>query len=247
MASESDSRRALQPAALQQNPSLPFLFGCCCIGLILLAVALTIVMGLLPTYLPDAGDGMSRVNATNMEAYLAAKATSSRKRLVSSLSEAEGCTFGDGGKAQFRQTLLQFVKSNDILDVEVDSITIGELLSTSKKRSILDRETRQSDGLVYLVHMFFVLHPKCAYACQLNVASILQQKLANLPPAAFVFNNVEMYRDGAYEGSLSGLRMQSIPYISKLSPGKTKARPGRGPSLKPRTTTAMSMTSPSAG
>ncbi|CAF1202878.1 unnamed protein product [Adineta ricciae] len=153
MRSEKDSARGIG-----NNPSLPYLLGLCCLGLILFAIALTVVIALIPTYLPDKGDGISKVNATSMESWLHAQAakTTSRKRqslAVDPLDQYVGYQFGASGREQVRQVLRQCLVSPLAKDVTVTSVTLAYTADSKRKRSALERNTRASNILTYIIGM----------------------------------------------------------------------------------------------
>ncbi|CAF1075201.1 unnamed protein product [Adineta ricciae] len=245
MRSEKDSARGIG-----NNPSLPYLLGLCCLGLILFAIALTVVIALIPTYLPDKGDGISKVNATSMESWLHAQAattTSGKRAAADSLDTYVGCQFGASGREQVRQVLRQCLVSPLAKDVTVTSVNIAYTAGSKKKRSALGRDARASDVLSYVIGMIFSYDSDCLYGCQTKIGNNIQSCLYNLPPGNFAFNDVPLLRDGVLVYTASRLRTLRIAFVSAILSSLSPFRPGSGPATRATTpstataaTTAMS-------
>ncbi|UJR31735.1 hypothetical protein I4U23_019215 [Adineta vaga] len=245
MEAENDSARDKR-ANLATNPSLPYLMGCCCLGLILFTIALTIVMALIPTYLPSKADGLSRTNYTSMIAQMQAESGTAvgRKRQSSvDLNNYIGGEFGSSGREQVRQIIRQYLNSPSVKDVTILSVGIANRADSKKKRMALDRDVRQLSTIIYDIKMIFTFDNTCPYFCQTKAGATLQQILYNISPSAFVFNNVEIFRDGSSIGSISQQRFSRISFVSSILSSFSPFQPGAGPVTRAYTgTTSMSST-----
>jgi hypothetical protein len=179
--------------------SLPVFAAICCGSILLLLLAATIVLALIPIYLPK------KTLTTSTKASQSAPVTMSlptgqtinakRKRQSSgsTLSPYVGCTLNAASTAAFGSSLLGVIQqgTSNAQSTNNLTVTVGTTPASSHRKRSLSRQKRRIYNIILIVRFIIIFIPSCGPTCQTSSGSKTQVALqTRVTTTTFPLSNV---------------------------------------------------------
>ncbi|CAF3242675.1 unnamed protein product [Rotaria socialis] len=223
-------QQVVRPAS-NANVGLSGALATCCAIFVLFAIAATIVLSLIPLYVPtkiaERSIAATQSGPVTMQLNTGISVGSRRKRydpsLLIEVDEAIGYKFGSNSVQS-----IQIQIENMFIDVTNDaqSITIIEVtitaINTKRKRHTIQKRA----GAVAVVQLLFYVNFKstCSDSCINKAGALLEVALpSRVKTDSIILNNVTIIDDDGKEfGIISSIPIIDLAYLSFIGTKKSK-------------------------
>ncbi|CAF1254593.1 unnamed protein product [Rotaria sordida] len=219
-----------------------------CLACLLFLLAVTIVLALIPVYIPTKTATLSpdTRKSNDVTMYLNAGSTSSgrRKRQTTqwnTLIRSVGGKFGSYGNTLVENGIRKVLQGRK----EFGSVTVSSVLVTvesSGRKKRLSLTKRQANTVFVLKALFNIIFDNtCGYACQLNAGPTFKSLLQNNLPSALSLTNVPIIdSSGGTTATISSIPITGVLYLTNIYP---RSYPFAAPAARPTVSITTATTS----